>query len=69
MLSKKHQPTRNLINLADGKQVRTLTKRLKISEEELRQIVQKSGNSIAAITKEVELQRVAARHNDERPSG
>ena len=61
MLSKKHQPIRNLIDLADAKQVRTLTKRLKISEDELRQIVERFGNSIAAITKEVELQRATAR--------
>jgi Protein of unknown function (DUF3606) len=66
MLSKKHQPIRNLIDLADAKQVRTLTKRLKISEDELRQIVEKVGNSIAAITKEVELQRAAAHLNNEK---
>ena len=68
MLSAKYQPARNLIDLTDTKQVRTLTKRLKISEDELRQIVEKSGNSIAAITKEVELQRAAAgSDSDESP--
>ena len=61
MLSAKHQPLRNLIDLADSKQVRTLTKRLGISEDDLRRIIEKSGNSIAAITKEVELERTAAR--------
>jgi hypothetical protein len=65
MLSAKHQPARNLIDLANAKQVRTLTKRLKISADELRQIIQKSGNSIAAITKEVEFQRTAACSDDE----
>ena len=64
MLSAKYQPARNLIDLADTKQVRTLTKRLKISEDELRQIVEKSGNSIAAVTKEVELQRATAAGSD-----
>ena len=64
MLSAKYQSARNLIDLADTKQVRTLTKRLKISEDELRQIVEKSGNAIAAITKEVELQRAAAAGSD-----
>jgi hypothetical protein len=66
MLSKKHHPIRNLIDLADAKQVRTLTKRLKISGDELRQIVEKFGNSISAITKEVELRRAAARLDNEK---
>jgi predicted RNA-binding protein YlqC (UPF0109 family) len=65
MLSAKHQPLRNLIDLADSKQVRTLTKRLGISEDDLRRIIEKSGNSIAAITKEVELERTAARSNSD----
>jgi Protein of unknown function (DUF3606) len=66
MLSKKHHPIRNLIDLADAKQVRTLTKRLKISSDELRQIVEKFGNSLSAITKEVELRRAAARLDNEK---
>jgi hypothetical protein len=57
MLSAKHPPARNLLDLADAKQVRTLTRRLKLSADELNQIIQKSGTSIAAITKEAELQR------------
>jgi hypothetical protein len=57
MLSKKHSPHRNLIDLADPVQIRTLTKRLGISSGELRRIIAKSGNSIAAITKEVEIER------------
>lgn len=61
MRSAKHQPLRNLIDLGDSKQVRTLTKRLGISEDDLRRVIEKSGNSIAAITKEVELERTAAR--------
>ena len=65
MRSAKHKPLRNLIDLADSKQVRTLTKRLGISEDDLRRIIEKSGNSIAAITKEVELERTAARSNSD----
>jgi uncharacterized protein DUF3606 len=65
MLSAKRQPSRNLIDLGNSKQVRTLTKRLGISKDELRRIIEKSGNSIAAITKEVELERTAARSNSE----
>jgi hypothetical protein len=49
MLSAKHPPARNLLDLADAKQVRTLTRRLKLSADELNQIIQKSGTSIAAI--------------------
>jgi Protein of unknown function (DUF3606) len=68
MLSAKHQRARNLIDLADAKQVRTLTRRLKISADELSQIIQKSGTSIAAITKEAELQRTKACSDDGSPS-
>lgn len=65
MLSAKHPPLRNLIDLADSEQVRTLTKRLGISADDLRRVIEKSGNSIAAITKEVELERTAARSNSD----
>jgi hypothetical protein len=65
MLSAKRQPVRNLIDLANAKQVRTLTKRLGISEDDLRRIIERSGNSIAAITKEVELERLSARSNSD----
>ena len=68
MLSEKHQPTRNLISLADAEQVRVLTKRLRISVDDLARIVEKSGNSIAAISKEVELQRMAALSAEATPS-
>lgn len=59
MLSEKHPPDRNLIDLGDPRQIRTLTKRLGISNADLRRIIEKSGNAIAAITKEVELERAA----------
>ncbi len=57
MLSEKPAPIRNKIDLHDAAQVRTLKKRLKITEEELRRIVEKVGNSIATVSKEVELEK------------
>ena len=57
MLCKKHPPIRNLINLSDPRQVRTLKRRLGVSGAELARVVEKAGNSIAAITKEVELEK------------
>lgn len=57
MLCKKHPPMRNLINLSNPRQVRTLKKRLGVSGAELARVVEKAGNSIAAITKEVELEK------------
>jgi hypothetical protein len=53
----KHPPVRNKINLADPSQVRAWTKRLGVSVEVLKTTVDKVGNSISAVTKEVELQR------------
>jgi uncharacterized protein DUF3606 len=57
MLCTKRPPIRNLINLSDPRQVRTIKKRLGISGPDLQRIVQKAGNSIAAISKEVELEK------------
>jgi hypothetical protein len=51
---------RNKLNLANARQVRILKKRLSVSEDELRQIAEKVGDSIAAITKEVESEKMAA---------
>jgi hypothetical protein len=59
MISAKHPPQRNILNLADPIQVKKLTKRLGISTTVLHRIVEKTGNSIAAICKEVEIQRAA----------
>ena len=53
----KHPPIRNKINLAEPVQVRAWTRRLDISPDALKAVVDKVGNSIAAVTKEVELQR------------
>jgi hypothetical protein len=51
------QPIRNKLDLTDRRQVRLLTKRLRLSESELARIVDKVGNSIAAISKEVAVQK------------
>jgi len=55
----KIQPTRNKLDMTDHVQVRIVTKRLKLSEAELTQMVGRIGNSIAALSKEVERQRAA----------
>jgi len=55
----KHPPLRNKINLADATQSRAWTRRLHVSADELKAIVEKVGNSVAAVTKEVELQRLS----------
>lgn len=49
---------RNRLDLADRVQVRVLRKRLRVSETELTQVASKVGNSISAISKEVNLQRL-----------
>jgi hypothetical protein len=55
----KHIPIRNKIDLADPRQVRILKRRLGISGEHLRRVVEKVGNSISAVSKEVELQKAS----------
>jgi hypothetical protein len=57
MRCRKSHPIRNKVDLTDRAQVRLLKKRLQLSEAELTQIVDKTGNSIAAIAKEAALQR------------
>jgi Protein of unknown function (DUF3606) len=60
MLCARHPTMRNKLNLANARQVRILKKRLSVSEDELRRIAEKVGDSIAAITKEVESDKMAA---------
>jgi predicted nucleic acid-binding Zn ribbon protein len=55
----KHPPIRNKINLADPAHVRAWTRRLRISADALKAVVGKVGNSVAAVTKEIELQRAS----------
>jgi len=55
----KRAPIRNKINLTDPGHVRAWTRRLGLPADELKAIVEKVGNSVAAVTKEVELRRTA----------
>jgi hypothetical protein len=48
---------RNKIDVADASQIRTLKRRLGISSDDLHRVVAKVGNSIAAVTKEIESQK------------
>jgi hypothetical protein len=50
----KPPPVRNKIDLADPSQARSLKKRLGISADDLQRVVGKVGNSIAAVSKEVQ---------------
>jgi Protein of unknown function (DUF3606) len=53
----KHPPIRNKINLAEPAQLRAWTRRLRVSADALKSVVGKVGNSVAAVTREIELQR------------
>jgi len=53
----KIQPIRNKLDLNDRIQVRVVTRRLGVSQAELADLVGRIGNSIAAIAKEVHLQK------------
>jgi hypothetical protein len=53
----RHPPIRNKIDLAESTQLRAWSRRLDMSPDALRAVVDKVGNSVAAVTKEVELQR------------
>ena len=53
----KRPPVRNKINLQDPAQVRVWTRRLGVTADVLKAAVDKAGNSIAAVTKEVEMQQ------------
>lgn len=61
MLSAKHPPQRNVVDFDHPVQTRALIKRLNISMADLHRIIEKSGNSISAITKEAELERLAGK--------
>jgi DNA-binding transcriptional regulator YiaG len=53
-MNNRRKPTyfRNSLDLKDKVQVKILRKRLKLSDEQFAGVIRKSGNSIAAITKE-----------------
>jgi hypothetical protein len=54
----KHPPIRNKIDLSDPGQVRAWKRRLGLSTSDLQRIVEKVGNSISAVIKEIELERM-----------
>jgi uncharacterized protein DUF3606 len=64
----KHPPIRNKINLADPSQVRAWTRRLGVPVEVLKTVVDKVGNSVAAVAKEVELHKEAELQRANRPA-
>ena len=55
----KHPPIRNKIDLEDPTQLRAWTRRLDVSADSLKAVVNKVGNSVAVVTKEVGLQRAS----------
>ena len=55
----KPQPIRNKIDLADPAQIRAWTRRLGITADDLRRVAGKVGNSIAAVSKEIDLRKAA----------
>ncbi|MCA1391319.1 hypothetical protein I6F20_19800 [Bradyrhizobium sp. IC3123] len=59
--SRPPRPIRTTLDLASAEQVKSVRRRLRISNADLVRIVDKIGNSLAAIEKEVELEKLAAR--------
>jgi hypothetical protein len=57
MIRRKPTYFRNSLDLRDRVQVKVLRKRLRLSDEQFASIIRKSGNSIAAITKEATASR------------
>ncbi len=52
MIRRKPSYFRNSIDLRDKVQVKVLRRRLKLSNDQLADVIRKSGSSISAITKE-----------------
>ena len=59
MRTRKPRPVRTTLDLADEAQVRLVRKRLGVTNDDLLRIAAKIGNSIAAISKEIEVERAA----------
>jgi hypothetical protein len=53
----KYRHFRNRVDMADHVQVRVIRRRLRLSEPELNKLVDRVGNSIAAISKEAALRK------------
>lgn len=51
--TRRGQPDRSKINMSEGYQVQYWTKHLGISREKLQQLIDKVGNSAAAVRKEL----------------
>jgi Protein of unknown function (DUF3606) len=73
MRSAKRPPIRNRIDLSDPGQVRAWKRRLGLSTNDLQRVIEKVGNSITAVTKEIELERASgestpAQASSNRPS-
>jgi hypothetical protein len=59
LCSKPPRVIRTTLDLANAKQVKSVRRRLRISDADLIRIVDKIGNSLTAIEKEVELEKLA----------
>jgi len=59
MRRKTYPPFRNRLDLNDRTQMRVVSRRLKLSEAELAKLVDRVGNSIAALAKEAALRQAA----------
>ncbi len=64
--SRPPRPIRTTLDLANAEQVKSVRRRLRISNADLVRIVDKIGNSLAAIEKEVELERLAVQKSSAR---
>ncbi len=60
MRGHRYSALRNKLDLRDRVQVRIVRKRLKVSEKQLVGLVEKVGDSLAAVSKEADLQRLAS---------
>jgi hypothetical protein len=58
---------RNKIDLADPAHVRAWTRRLKLPKSELQLLIDKVGDSVSAVMKEIELQKTPAVHDTAQP--
>lgn len=58
MHRRQYSAARNKLDLTDRVQVRIVRKRLKVSEQQLAGLVRKAGDSIAAVRKEADAQRL-----------
>lgn len=59
LCSKPPRVIRTTLDLANARQVKSVRRRLKISDADLTRIVDKIGNSLTAIEKEVQLEKLA----------